>query len=174
MTLQELSAKWREKAKLPPAPWDTVGDYNRCLRDAADELDAALAQISTKPTNQSLRKITAPSITAWEILYGPLDDEQRREMGMMLASFAAMAIGRYFSDAQMPETGWQPIETAPKDGTRVLLSADVDGRIVVGRMGIVTRRWHSVPGKGEMKPTHWQPLPSPPKLTDRVKGLRER
>lgn len=56
---------------------------------------------------------------------------------------------------------WQDIETAPKDGTDIL-GFDEDGRVVVWwdrnawiRRGddydIVTH------------PTHWQPLPPPPK-----------
>jgi len=74
---------------------------------------------------------------------------------------------------------WQPIETAPKDGTPVLVWADAAGwsgnfarmcacyhqhqwRVygpVLGepRAGNVTWQWF-----GEVRPTHWMPLPDPP------------
>lgn len=63
----------------------------------------------------------------------------------------------------MSQAQWQPIESAPKDGTIVLLCADVPWLI---RMGYFEPddRWYSIP-QGSMEndqPTHWMPLPSPP------------
>jgi hypothetical protein len=67
---------------------------------------------------------------------------------------------------------WQPIETAPKDGTRVHVARYIDGYgwiLGVGRHVIVgiVGGWISwgVGPFGELglsHPTHWQPLPSPP------------
>lgn len=60
---------------------------------------------------------------------------------------------------------WKLIQSAPKDGRRVLLNGVCGDRgvvIVVGRFGLVTRAWHSVPGRESMVPTHWMPLPEPP------------
>ena len=67
---------------------------------------------------------------------------------------------------------WQPIETAPKDGTLVL---------VVGRNGLAVQAswewdgddptdwddgswdyWVNIPGYGMHVFTHWMPLPEPP------------
>jgi hypothetical protein len=72
-------------------------------------------------------------------------------------------------------TGWKPIETAPKDGTRVLLA--FSARVHVGwwidevttRYGREHRsqqEWH-VEGmdllwRDRPKPTHWMPLPALP------------
>jgi hypothetical protein len=57
-------------------------------------------------------------------------------------------------------TGWQPIETAPKDGSEFL---------AFGPQGICVTIWDaswraffSVPGRWGLRPTHWQPLPEPP------------
>jgi Protein of unknown function (DUF551) len=66
---------------------------------------------------------------------------------------------------------WRPIESAPKDGTRVML-ADM--------RSVVTGLWNpQVPGwecdwrvgnYGD-RPTHWMPLPDPPPPTgNRCKG----
>ena len=73
---------------------------------------------------------------------------------------------------------WQPIETAPKDGTRILVS--------FGTMGIYAVAWEEsaydefklwcvddnkhgpyylrgYSDEGPRSPTHWMPLPDPPK-----------
>lgn len=79
----------------------------------------------------------------------------------------------------MPENDWQPIETAPKDGTWVLLY----GRPYTGQSPTEVSRyvsetyeiWERVDEAtkrlvrqesgywdGDIWPTHWRPLPAPP------------
>ena len=78
----------------------------------------------------------------------------------------------------MSEQEWRPIETAPKDGTRVLVAGDDDGGRVAG--GVVEARWFRQPQHRMegwlaffnedpafdpgcfISPTHWMPLPAPP------------
>jgi hypothetical protein len=62
---------------------------------------------------------------------------------------------------------WQPIETAPKDGTEMLLYSPVDGVKSSHFEGGV---WQGFPWRSPIsrdfqaaKPTHWMPLPEPPK-----------
>lgn len=66
-------------------------------------------------------------------------------------------------------TAWQPIATAPKDGTRILLWLCFRYRNQEPRVEIA--KWHqpankmvagfwATPIRGE--PTHWMPLPEPP------------
>jgi hypothetical protein len=70
-------------------------------------------------------------------------------------------------------TQWQPIETAPKDGTQLLLyCGDEWCGILVGHYGeLIT--WDDITGNEEVEtcwqsglekycPTHWMPLPKPP------------
>jgi len=54
---------------------------------------------------------------------------------------------------------WQPIETAPKDGTRVLLGF-MGGTVLSGSW----RHGWAADGslQNDLRPTHWQPLPNPP------------
>ena len=61
---------------------------------------------------------------------------------------------------------WKPIKTAPKDGTRVLLY-DADGTSI-GHYSVHRRisseyGWLGEDGFPLVNPTHWQPLPDPPK-----------
>lgn len=76
---------------------------------------------------------------------------------------------------------WQPIETAPKDGTKVLL-ADKNGYISTARWteecergGVDSSRdpgWKAYAIDDDsfysceyINPTHWMPLPAPPERT---------
>lgn len=62
---------------------------------------------------------------------------------------------------QEPEgMAWQPIETAPKDGTRILIR----GWGSVGVAGFQEGAWYFMNDchVGEHKPTQWIPVPNPP------------
>lgn len=69
---------------------------------------------------------------------------------------------------------WQPIETAPRDNSIILLAGiDDDGNQVVGEGYWETYSWwdgeHNNPEWSwcwEADPTHWMPLPEPPKKGD--------
>lgn len=58
---------------------------------------------------------------------------------------------------------WQPIDTAPKDRTRVLLFVPPYG-VSTGHYSQEFGKWscHSLLNKDAV-PTHWMPLPTPPK-----------
>lgn len=61
---------------------------------------------------------------------------------------------------------WLPIESAPRDGTRIIV-LDISGLIAIARSTPCGRRhsdeW-SADGRIIMRPspTHWMPLPTPP------------
>ncbi|MGX5719876.1 hypothetical protein [Shinella zoogloeoides] len=69
---------------------------------------------------------------------------------------------------------WQPIETAPKDGTRILLVGGVFHDIPFAGYWNFSpyapdRPWTTVVGRltlYEHCPTHWMPLPSPPRTKE--------
>lgn len=74
---------------------------------------------------------------------------------------------------EMGKDAWQPIATAPKDGTEVLLLFMPSEQQCVGewwgldKIGIQWRiahvsgpEWEAI--TDELQPTHWQPLPPPP------------
>lgn len=69
---------------------------------------------------------------------------------------------------------WQPIETAPKDGTR-FLGANDEGISITSWSDMWNGTWtdeasttddgHGWYGHDNWIPTHWMPLPEPPKTT---------
>lgn len=80
------------------------------------------------------------------------------------------ALAAYDDSTPDSEGGWRPIETAPKDGTDVLLHVDWQPLTVIGFYGTRTEdeatwrvAWdHAAVRDGYDEPTHWQPLPAPP------------
>ena len=69
---------------------------------------------------------------------------------------------------------WQPIETAPKDGTKLLLCESVDENYIFVGSWSETRNpkwygtnWYCVEYDAfNHAPTHWMPLPQPPEKTE--------
>ena len=61
---------------------------------------------------------------------------------------------------------WQPIETAPKDGTRVILNDSLHTQIGFYSTALDCGEclgWVNDEGIVSLNPTHWMPLPEPPK-----------
>jgi hypothetical protein len=65
---------------------------------------------------------------------------------------------------------WRPIESAPKDGTIILISGYVGNRPESGERFVVSAMWWDESGGWKddalstdfYPPTHWMPLPNPP------------
>lgn len=60
----------------------------------------------------------------------------------------------WLSAAPKQAMGWRDIESAPRDGTRVLLAIG-GGNVAIGK-------WTDGDAANPATATHWQPLPSPP------------
>lgn len=73
---------------------------------------------------------------------------------------------------------WQPIETAPKDGTAVLgFTPERAGYVATQSYEIIHWSgwgggvWENVTGyKPSCRFTHWMPLPKPPAIRSRTEG----
>lgn len=66
-----------------------------------------------------------------------------------------------------PADGWRPIETAPKDGTKVLVCGPHENggtyqAVTAWPKGWVARWPVSYEAYAAGEPTHWQPLPAAP------------
>ncbi len=92
--------------------------------------------------------------------------------GAQLAATVAAWNLRALPIPDAPASAWQPIETAPRDGTRIFLAGCARGPSVrVGWWGtgrfLGAKRgyeptWAASSSDYDFGPTHWQPLPQPP------------
>lgn len=58
---------------------------------------------------------------------------------------------------------WRPIETAPKDGTRIIVYRALEPGYEHELIGFdMWRNGNWYRSRRAMRPTHWQPLPPPP------------
>ena len=71
---------------------------------------------------------------------------------------------------------WQPIETAPKDGTSMLVVSR-DGLVMIDKWHVCHTHPLGKPSylsyndwQFSKDPTHWMPLPAPPAVNDASQG----
>lgn len=57
---------------------------------------------------------------------------------------------------------WQPIETAPKDGRRILTFRYLGDGYKVRVAYYAKEHWRNAQGHNALTATHWMPLPAPP------------
>jgi hypothetical protein len=154
---------------------DAIADYATAAyqvgADPAPTVDArGAAEEIARETNGGDRDDFSYPVTLVALLEDPTIDHERGFADWLEAIILRHVTARDGSR-------WQPIETAPKDGTHVLLWATgAFYGCVVGRYnsrannrggGWLAERF-PVP-----KPTHWMPLPKPP-VTARSGGEGER
>lgn len=132
---------------------------------------------ATLPGSGELRdRLREMARIAWDTM---MNADGTRD-GEVSAILDALICAHSFGMQQAPRQ-WQPIETAPRDGTTVLLYRPLAGKthdpvVIIGRS--VPYNGHSWPatipegvsadGPGNYTDrvcyaTHWQPLPEPPK-----------
>lgn len=92
----------------------------------------------------------------------PWCDYRDHDTGHRWAGWLASRAPHQVPSTQPQQAGWMPIETAPKDGTHLLLMSR-KGRIADGCWVDANGRhgfwaWSLV----LQEPTHWMPLPLPP------------
>jgi len=102
----------------------------------------------------------------------PLTSKPRAYLGWLRLPNGVEMLGSWVreEDIPAPETSaWQPIETAPKDGSRILAYFDYNPiyRDSSERWFIAVVRWTgeygmwSMPGTGGLSPKLWQPIRYP-------------
>jgi hypothetical protein len=109
------------------------------------------------------------------------DIEKRTSAGRRVIEGLQQAIDGKLTRVRMqdgstwiPEQRWLPIETAPRDGSKVLVFApDIYGALDPVPRWTITTAWYDAEPVGSMhwcgsgltthfQPTKWQPLPAPP------------
>jgi hypothetical protein len=103
-----------------------------------------------------------------------IKEEYQKVRKMLRDGMIAKGIDPYGGYGETEPDDWQPIETAPKDGTRVLVYSN-DKRQAVAYCDLINmggfydepiRVWNVngwLSGDTGFIPTHWMPLPEPPK-----------
>jgi hypothetical protein len=94
-----------------------------------------------------------------ESLYADAEDGLEEAKALMNAAMETYE----FAQAEKAKHTWQPIETAPEDGTRILAYDGETIKIVVRYPNI--KEWGNPQewgDDGSWAPTHWMALPEPP------------
>jgi hypothetical protein len=139
-----------------------------------DEVDA-VAEVRSKINDEKLGKEARRRMM--RDMTGGFYDHHLVRAAVEWAATAAIEALRPFreaAEAKAREDAWQPIETAPKDGTHVVVHARLghNGKVRRSRRGCFVNVAHFEPSWGwltspsdyQIKPTLWRPLPAPPAL----------
>jgi hypothetical protein len=75
--------------------------------------------------------------------------------------------------ALLPKDEWRTIESAPRDGTAVLISEAGDFIPEIARWHVDLVGWmNEYSDRVSLSPTHWRPLPAPPTLISQQEAER--
>lgn len=170
----ELLAMLKPSAHEPPVGFNSITDECLSKHLAVAEsvtLRSALIELQMRRAAQppsALREVVQ-AVVDWNTkypssrIYGEASIRRiAAEMDQIFEQAKAALAG-----AAQPPSAWQPVETAPKDGTSILgyvlpprMQANLEGPRIVkwaGEYGM----W-SMPGISGLTCSHWMPLPSPP------------
>jgi len=150
--LPALVEKWR--AADPTWQGNVTDAFTQCAQELADTL-SALGGNSPQPIEAPLSDRAQP---------------MRRDLAVILDQLYGLHVRPGHIDLVLaalggrPETSWQPIATAPKDG-RSFLAASPASSVFFAHWanGVVDGcSWTDEAGYEGRHATHWQPLPFPP------------
>lgn len=135
------------------------------VKDEPEERDYATPTDATRIRDLLARLALGQRAAARELDIGERDmrgycagDKVPRVI--MLALERLIDLQRTVCDGVPVRMTWQLIDTAPKDGTDVLLSDQHNIHIAYWDLG---NSWWSIDGYVFEEPTHWMPLPELPK-----------
>lgn len=149
------------------------------ILDAIVTLDRLIAeQEAHKPTHSLVRLVNALADTgisdgffdgSYEnlvVIYESAIDYQKLRGGFRQACIDEAMIAAAPTPPITEAQGWQPIETAPKDGRAFLINCpDVESEMTIAtyEKGILVSIFDGKPYLSHVtKPTHWMPLPAAP------------
>jgi hypothetical protein len=142
--MREAIVEARRQLAKGRALWN--GPCHQC--DAV--LKQALAAAPPAPSQWAEGKAAEAALHEYEIHGGTPIDEVKRELGII------------------NDLGWRPIATAPRDGTRILLTYPASGSRPYAWGTVRVGKWNGrlwqldMAGNYQSQCTHWQPLPPPP------------
>lgn len=142
------------------AEGEVMGDEKRHSGDPLADLEKAEAKIDhLRAEIARLGTVCCESAES----YNRALDRQREQIDALSLDGSRL---RAENAALRAEREWRPIETAPKDGTEILLAFDEPlvgmNRGRVAQASLTKMGDWSVPYFRRDPPTHWMPLPAPP------------
>jgi hypothetical protein len=195
--LEKASAILSLAAQPPAAPVETAHMTYNTIKAAFDEFRKTVTVVEEKPNFNSFSQGYVAGWNAKEAAqcssagtgeaWNPTDEQvrsacmwYRHDMGLLTVSEAAAVKteARLWLRAwqkeiagirAVPQSLWQPIETAPQDGTRILatgggLGKEVEAVTYNERVGCWSAETCTLDDTdhepdGYNRPTHWQPMP---------------
>jgi len=151
----------------------------KALRDAADVIERLTDELAT--TRDKNAKVIAAIWEALETLDGSHSDYVKTVQVSITLSTAMISNGiTTAARDELSQRQWSPIETAPKDGTWIMLRfrpESFPGHLKpapyaasIGAWSERRERWIKEESatyafvSGDGKPTHWMPLPQNPRM----------
>lgn len=121
---------------------------------ADTEAEPAAALSMGRKLHDAWQAVVPPSGWGEPIKWGDFDADQQTIWDKAAVRFACL-IGP-------AAPAWQPIESAPKDGTRIMVW-DSDG-VTTAHWCACQENWTEIPHNNDERSdfTHWQPLPETP------------
>jgi hypothetical protein len=181
-TRETERAAWEAGFKLAVGYGDNWFHFHGEQKERQWNEYLASSAVQPEPPNATVDEDDAATkwlLQAMDDLYPLPDDDRRTEragrtcyalkqwMAAKVAELQTMLpklMERFKVAPVQPESPWRSMESAPKDGTKVLVYVERDGHHwqIVARTLDRLDGWYSDPGKHLVKATHWMPLPAPP------------
>lgn len=126
------------------------------------------AAIEAKPSSREMTVLDVADDDSLRFIQRVLESnapEQDKADALRMVRDIRLRIRNDHVEAKPQEpVAWQPIETAPKDGTEILVHTKYETFYVVSYDSLFSAPWRvrNDEGLSEAVPTHWMPLPSAP------------
>ena len=171
--LRSLGAKLKAYEDLGDAADDMASAAAQGFRDGVAPLSANAGEHTSRLAKYVARRKIAKGL-AIELIHG-FDTNCESEAVLLLSDIEALLAAPPTAQAE----GWRPVETAPKDGTLIVLGARngvwLGKYVPVYQSGYRPENpWssmllnHDHMAERYTRPTHWMPLPPPPTSAEGV------
>lgn len=164
----------------PNELWEAIRDLPALTPAPTQEPPAGGVTISNDSGggyNSATESVLSPDASACDTASKKSDGPIDRALGHY-ETYSAVTSSN--SPADVPSEGrgeWMPIETAPKDGTRILIwnqamhgTPTAEVAYYSEPLPVDMKRWWKNRNKLFLDVTHWQPLPPPPMLPTEGSG----
>ena len=145
-----------ERLKTVPMKYRRMA-FNAQLQDENNELRTQLA--AAQEEMNGWRNQAHQSQSAFDRLQ---DQLAKAEQLWQVAQGRCDGLEEKLAKAEQRVAEWQPISTAPKDGTVIMVAEETEPGFWEYEQGFYSHTWGFGGGSCTNNPTHWMPLPKAP------------